>query len=116
MVEKASPRLHRADSFGQHPHADAEHLFPSNDADTVHDFVERGAHRNDGGDHGLDFTGAGQGIEEAPVQHRIQHTRAGAQLLGQARGGSQNGCDEIKQVGVGLQHGKKLNPGGQARR
>ncbi len=69
--------------------------------------------RNDGGDHGLDFAGAGQGIEEARIQHRIQHARAGAQLFGQARCGSQDGGDEVKQIGIGLQHGKKLNPGGK---
>ena len=51
--------------------------------------------------------------KEAAAQHRVQHFGMAAQIGCKSRRGAADVDDQVDQLGVGLEQGKKLHPGGQ---
>ena len=58
---------------------------------------------------------ARQRSEEAGIEHRIEHLRAAAQLLGKARRRAEDRGDEIEQARIGLEQREELHACRQAR-
>ena len=112
---KSSPCFHRTHGFRQHPDADAKHLLAANDAHAVNDLVKRNRSWNDRSNDGLYLFRLRQGTKEPGIEYSIKNARTGTQLFGKARCGSKNGGNEIKEIGVGLQHREELDTGWQAR-